>query len=71
VAVRDVVRYPDPRLKQVCEPVGAGLGSAATQQLAADLLETMSSFPGCVGIAAPQIGTLIRIGGDDAVGQRE
>jgi peptide deformylase len=27
----------------------------------ADLLDTMRSFPGCVGLAAPQIGELVRI----------
>jgi peptide deformylase len=29
--------------------------------VATDLLETMRSFPGCVGIAAPQIDELVRV----------
>lgn len=29
--------------------------------MAQDLIDTMRSFPGCVGIAAPQIGELIRV----------
>ncbi len=29
--------------------------------MAADLLDTMRAFPGCVGIAAPQIGELVRM----------
>ena len=29
--------------------------------MAGDLLDTMRSFPGCVGIAAPQIGELVRL----------
>ena len=29
--------------------------------MATDLLETMRSFPGCVGIAAPQINELVRV----------
>jgi peptide deformylase len=29
--------------------------------VAQDLIDTMRSFPGCVGIAAPQIGELIRV----------
>jgi peptide deformylase len=57
VAVREVLRYPDRRLKQVCRP--ADRGEAA--RVAGDLLDTMRSFPGCVGIAAPQIGELVRV----------
>jgi len=29
--------------------------------VAQDLIDTMRSFPGCVGIAAPQIGELVRV----------
>jgi peptide deformylase len=29
--------------------------------VARDLLDTMRSFPGCVGLAAPQIGELVRV----------
>jgi peptide deformylase len=29
--------------------------------VAGDLIDTMRSFPGCVGIAAPQIGELVRV----------
>ena len=53
--IRDVVRYPDPRLKAVCEPVGGdGPLDERHAAIAQDLLDTMGSFPGCVGIAAPQ-----------------
>ncbi len=41
----------DPVLKRVAEPVGA-----VDPALAADLLDTMRVSPGCVGLAAPQIG---------------
>jgi peptide deformylase len=34
---------------------------AKAAELATDLLDTMSSFPGCVGIAANQIGDLSRV----------
>jgi peptide deformylase len=35
--------------------------TAEASRVAADLLETMHSFPGCVGIAAPQIDELVRL----------
>ena len=57
MAAREVLRYPDRHLKQVCRP--ADRGDAA--RVAQDLLDTMHSFPGCVGLAAPQIGELVRV----------
>ena len=57
MAVRPVRLYPDPALKQVCAPVQ----SAEVERIATDLIDTMHSFPGCVGLAAPQIGALARV----------
>jgi len=57
VAVREVLRYPDPRLKQIAAPAQA----EEAERVAADLLDTMRSFPGCVGVAAPQVGELVRV----------
>jgi peptide deformylase len=53
-AVRPVVRAPDPVLGRA----GATLDPTdpATVQLCADLVATMRVSPGCVGLAAPQIG---------------
>lgn len=69
--IREVVRYPDPRLKAACEPVGGdGPLTGAAADLARDLLDTMSSFPGCVGIAAPQVGELVRMVAIDVTGHR-
>ena len=69
--IRQVVRYPDSRLKTVCEPVGgSGPLDAAAAQLAQDLLDTMDTFPGCVGIAAPQLGELLRMFAIDVTGHR-
>ena len=69
--VREVVRYPDSRLKAVCEPVpGDGPLEGAARELAVDLLDTMGSFPGCVGIAAPQVGALVRMVAIDVTGHR-
>ncbi len=54
MAVRDVVPYPARILKSVAEPVGE-LDTDA-KALADDLVDTMYDSPGCVGLAAPQIG---------------
>jgi len=58
LAAREVLRYPHPSLKQRCEAVAPG---DRLTQVAADLLDTMRSFPGCVGVAAPQIAELVRV----------
>lgn len=71
MAVREVVRYPDARLTTVCEPIGDDVHAVHVAQLAYDLLDTMRSFPGCVGIAAPQIGELVRMVAIDATGHRK
>ena len=58
MAVREVLRVPDTRLKQICRPLE---DPAEVERVAADLLDTMRSFPRCVGIAAPQIDELVRM----------
>jgi peptide deformylase len=69
VTAREVVVYPDARLKTVCEPVGgSGPLQGAHAELARDLLDTMGKFPGCVGIAAPQVGELVRMVAIDVTG---
>ncbi|MCC5947751.1 MAG: peptide deformylase [Nitriliruptoraceae bacterium] len=54
MTVRSVVHYPARVLKGLAGPVGA-IGDAE-RRLAADLVETMYDSPGCVGLAAPQLG---------------
>ena len=54
--IRDVLRYPHPRLKT---PAAQADGDVAA--LVEDLVDTMRSFPRCVGIAAPQIGVDARV----------
>jgi peptide deformylase len=56
--VRDVLRAPHPALKQVAAEGSVGPDA---ERVARDLLDTMRSFPRCVGIAAPQIGELVRL----------
>jgi peptide deformylase len=57
VAVREVLIYPDARLKQVCAPAQP----AEAERIARDLIDTMRDFGHPVGIAAPQIGEMARI----------
>lgn len=58
MAVREVVRYPARVLKGIAGPVGA-IGDSE-EALAEDLVDTMYDSPGCVGLAAPQIGVPLR-----------
>lgn len=55
--IRPVRLYPDPVLLQPCAPAG----DADADRLLADLVDTMRSLPGCVGLAAPQIGEPLRV----------
>lgn len=57
--VREVVRAPSRLLSEPCDPIDATSDRAI--QLAADLLLTMSISPGCVGLAANQIGESVRM----------
>ena len=57
MAPRPVLLYPDPVLKQVAVPAQADEVDA----VAAELLATMQSYERCAGIAAPQIGALVRV----------
>ena len=57
MAVRDVLLYPHPALKQVAAPAQA----ADAERVGKDVLDTMHSHPGCVGLAAPQLGEMVRV----------
>jgi len=58
MALREVLEFPDPRLKSVSEPVEEI--DDAIRELAADMLEVMYDEPG-IGLAAPQVGEAIRL----------
>jgi peptide deformylase len=60
VPVREVLLYPHPALKQTASSLDPS-GRAEIAQLAADLADTMGAHPGCVGLAAPQLGELARM----------
>jgi peptide deformylase len=58
MAILPIVRFPDPKLKQKSLPVSEPFQTI--QPFLQDLIETLESYPGCVGLAAPQVGHLIR-----------
>jgi peptide deformylase len=59
MAVRPVLVYPDPLLKETC-PDSAEIDDHV-REVAQDLEETMRAHNRCVGLAAPQIGEKLRI----------
>ncbi len=58
MATREILKFPDPRLKQVSKPVEKITDEI--RALAADMLQIMYDEPG-IGLAAPQIGEFIRL----------
>ncbi|WP_262267523.1 peptide deformylase [Microvirga yunnanensis] len=58
MAIRPIVRFPDPRLRQKAQPVGTV--DEAVRELARDLADTMRAAPG-IGITAPHVGVLARL----------
>ncbi|HBX42485.1 MAG TPA: peptide deformylase [Deltaproteobacteria bacterium] len=63
-----ILQFPDPRLKEKSGPVSVVGGEVVA--FVDDLLETMRASPGCVGIAAPQVGVPRRIVAVDVSGHR-
>lgn len=58
MALREILEYPDPRLREVAKPVPRV--DDEIRRLVEDMAETMYDAPG-VGLAAPQIGVGYRI----------
>lgn len=58
MTVRDILFWPDPRLREICDPVPEI--SRKTRELADDLFDTMYAASGR-GLAAPQIGVLRQV----------
>jgi len=58
MAVRDILLYPDPRLKQSCSAIE--VFDPSVEQLLQDLVDTMVAAGHSVGVAASQIGELRR-----------
>lgn len=68
MAIREILEYPDPRLREVAKPVEAVTDEI--RQLIDDMAETMYDAPG-VGLAATQIGVGLRIFVVDCAGEDE
>ena len=58
MSLREILKWPDPRLAETCAPVGEITDEIRAQ--AEDMLETMYNAPGR-GLAAPQIGVMNRL----------
>ena len=77
MAVREVLLFPDPALKQVArelameERAGPAHDREVVERVARDLLDTMRAHTGCVGLAAPQLGELVRMVVVDVTGHRK
>ena len=59
MAILEILKHPDERLRQVSAPVE--VFDDAFRSFIDDLEETRMSGPGAVGIAAPQVGRLQRV----------
>lgn len=66
---RAVLRYPHPALKQTASPLEPNRRDEIVR-VASDLVDTMRAHPGCVGLAAPQLGDLVRMLVVDVTGDR-
>ncbi|MGE4131691.1 MAG: peptide deformylase [Bdellovibrionales bacterium] len=58
MAILEVLKFPDPRLRKKCQPVESVTDEL--RQLAQDMLETMYSFKG-IGLAAAQVDRQVRL----------
>lgn len=58
MAILDILRFPDPKLRKKCKPVDEV--TPQLTQFAKDMLETMYSFSG-IGLAAAQVDRQIRL----------
>ena len=58
MALREVVQFPDPRLKKVSESISEV--SDEIRELARDMIDVMYDEPG-IGLAAPQVGASVRM----------
>jgi len=58
LALRPVLKFPDPRLRDVSQPITEV--TDALRELARDLCDVMYEEPG-IGLAAPQVGESVRL----------
>jgi peptide deformylase len=58
MALREVLKFPDPRLKEMSQPIDEITDEI--RALAADMCDVMYDEPG-IGLAAPQVGVPVRM----------
>lgn len=58
MALLEILKYPDPRLREVARPVATI--DESIRQIVVDMAETMYAAPG-IGLAATQVGIPLRI----------
>jgi len=59
MALREILEFPDPRLRTVARPLSAADFTPALQTLIDDMFETMYAAPG-IGLAASQVDVHLR-----------
>ena len=64
---REILQWPDPRLRRVADPVDKVTDEV--RAIWADMIETMEAMPG-YGLAAPQIGVMLRLAVVDCSDER-
>ena len=67
MSVRAFIPYPDKRLRTAADPVASV--TETVRMIWDDMVETMDAMPG-VGLAAPQIGIMLRLAVVDASDKR-
>lgn len=67
MSIRPCIPWPDRRLRSIAAPVDTITDD--TRTLWSDMIDTMEAMPG-VGLAAPQIGVLLRLAVVDASEER-
>ena len=67
MSVREVLLHPHPLLTRNAPPARPGEVDGVVE----DLIDTMRAFGHCVGVAAPQIGELVRVAVVDCTGHRK
>ena len=70
MGVREVLRYPHPALKAVGRELSFPSDAEEAERVAGDLLDTMRSMSFTTGVAATQLGELVRVVAVDVTGHK-
>ncbi|MEA2482010.1 MAG: peptide deformylase [Thermoleophilaceae bacterium] len=71
MSVREVLRYPHPALKAVADELDPVDDAAEVARVAGDMLDTLRATGYTTGLAATQLGELVRIVAVDVTGHRK